>query len=701
MGCVLTVACGDKGAGVGGGDGADGSDGSDGTDGADGTGDGSNRVDADHDGSFSDEDCDDNDYRIYPGADEICDGVDNDCDDAVDEGFDGDADGHVSAALCDDGDDCDDADPTVNPSAAEVPYNGVDEDCDGDDLLDAEGDGFDSNEHGGNDCDDAEPAAYPGAVEVAKDGIDQDCDGADLLDADGDGFDDESEGGEDCDDADAAVFPGAWEWDNDTIDHNCDGRDGRRVDVGDLPVAWTGAASGNGLFGSTLLDCDVDGDGLRDLVVGAPFLTGGSTYSGAVGIYLGAQATGWPATGTMADADVLINGASTYEFFGFGGFCVDVDGDGADELFLGAGEFGGGSAPWTLRRFDGSASWSASMDTSEASASFTYDMNASGSSTVYSISMGTWDVDDDGTIDRVMVAPSTAETSGDAPVSTEVWLLDPTALETSGELEPLVDTVVTLAGEDQLVGYAVAPDLDGDGFTELVVSQSGEQLDSEGATTIYPGSVHFLSGLPAADGALSDLAFASLVGASDGYYGYQTAFGDFDGDGTTDAMISRLGEDRGGAATAGAVYFHSDIATDLSGLGIDGASLADAWVLGEWNNGRLGLRLGTLGDLDGDGADDVLVAEPSGGVNGYGRTRILSGALFNLTAGDGTYVDDVQLLELASGSADHLLGLTWVVGDFDGDGTPDPVIGARAYSTAGVTPTGAVYPLRSEWWTGR
>jgi hypothetical protein len=166
-------------------------------------------------------------------------------------------------------------------------------------------------------------------------------------------------------------------------------------------------------------------------------------------------------------------------------------------------------------------------------------------------------------------------------------------------------------------------------------------------------------------------------------------------------MISRLGEDRGGASNAGAVYFHSDIATDLSGLDLDGASLADAWVLGEWSNGRLGLRLGALGDLDGDGADEVLVTEPSGGVNGYGRTRILSGALFNRTAGDGTYVDDVQLLELASGSADHGLGETWVVADFDGDGSPDPVIGARTYSSGGITPTGAVYPLRSEWWTAR
>ena len=42
--------------------------------------------DADGDGYFSDEDCDDNSSTIYPGAEELCDGVDNDCDGDIDEG---------------------------------------------------------------------------------------------------------------------------------------------------------------------------------------------------------------------------------------------------------------------------------------------------------------------------------------------------------------------------------------------------------------------------------------------------------------------------------------------------------------------------------------------------------------------------------------------------------------------------------------
>ena len=224
-------------------------------------------------------DCDDGDATSFPGATEVCDEEDNDCDGTVDEDVtttwwaDLDGDDHGGGALAQEAcaqpagyvasaDDCDDAAAGVNPDAAEV-CDGVDQDCDGaaDDGVtttywpdrdgDAHGDAAVSVEacelpvgyaSVSDDCDDLDASAFAGAFE-ACDGVDNDCDGsADegvlttfYADADGDGHGDASApdlacaapaghvaSADDCDDADATAFPGAAET-CDSIDNDCDG----------------------------------------------------------------------------------------------------------------------------------------------------------------------------------------------------------------------------------------------------------------------------------------------------------------------------------------------------------------------------------------------------------------------------------------------------------------------------------------------
>ena len=75
-------------------------------------------------------------------------------------------------------DDCDDENSDINPDIAEIPYNGIDDDCDVatfDDDLDQDGFGI------ADDCDDENSEIFPGAEEIANNGIDEDCDGSDLI----------------------------------------------------------------------------------------------------------------------------------------------------------------------------------------------------------------------------------------------------------------------------------------------------------------------------------------------------------------------------------------------------------------------------------------------------------------------------------------------------------------------------------------
>ncbi|MCK6529285.1 putative metal-binding motif-containing protein [Myxococcota bacterium] len=172
-------------------------------------------LDADGDGQHADQDCDDGDPTVHPGAPDACDGEDGDCDGLVDEGYDSDGDGFTSC-----GGDCDDSRADVYPGASEA-CDGLDQDCDGtpgSGEIDGDGDGHRPCD---GDCDDAQPWVFPGAPE-ACDGADQDCDGVvdDDLDGDADGV---SACDGDCDDTDPDVGPGVPEDCADGRDGDCDG----------------------------------------------------------------------------------------------------------------------------------------------------------------------------------------------------------------------------------------------------------------------------------------------------------------------------------------------------------------------------------------------------------------------------------------------------------------------------------------------
>jgi len=107
----------------------------------------------------------------YPGADEICDGVDSNCDGALLLAeADADADGW---AECEG--DCDDADRARNPGATEI-CNQIDDNCD--DILPVDEEDADEDSYAicQGDCNDGDPTVHPGTRELCRNGIDDDCD---------------------------------------------------------------------------------------------------------------------------------------------------------------------------------------------------------------------------------------------------------------------------------------------------------------------------------------------------------------------------------------------------------------------------------------------------------------------------------------------------------------------------------------------
>lgn len=250
-------------------------------------------------------DCDDAAATVFPGASELADGLDNDCDGFADEGttlVDDDGDGFCESAVqpCTDGaqgGDCDDASSLANPAQTDACGDAIDADCDGtaNDVgaagcqnywPDVDVDGFGAlgaapqcqcgpnglfSSPNDDDCNDGVATTYPGAPELV-DGVDNNCDGriddnTILTDDDGDGYCEAASGcvggipGGDCNDAVASISPGALEVCNDGLDNDCDLRQSEPGAVGCTGWSIDGDGDGYGDAATTTCLCNQPGPG--------------------------------------------------------------------------------------------------------------------------------------------------------------------------------------------------------------------------------------------------------------------------------------------------------------------------------------------------------------------------------------------------------------------------------------------------------
>ncbi|MFZ5476892.1 MAG: FG-GAP-like repeat-containing protein [Myxococcota bacterium] len=513
-------------------------------------------------------DCDDGDAGASPDDVEVCGGEDEDCDGWIDEAdaadaptwyADGDGDGFgdpqraTAACVAPAGsvataDDCDDDALAVNPDAPEVCGNGRDDDCDG----------------GSNGCglegelDLRADAALVLAGEHAYDTFGAAI--ATLPDVDGDGLPELAVGAPGHATSAGAVY----------VYHSpLDGTPEAKL-VHDVPDA----SAGSGVLGAG----DLSGDGVPDLVVGAPLAADGY---GEVHVVNGASV----GEGDFATSEAVLLGEQESAFFGMGiARGPDVDRDGARGFQV--------SAPFT-----GIAAGAVYLyDTTPVADDTAPVVEVRGATAATYFGKGALDdagdVDGDGLDDLFVGAPGSPQ-SGGAPGRAYLFL-GPLESGTAADAEvPFSDPA-----DSTTFGAAVhaRADLDGDGHVDAIV---GAPYADDAARDA--GAVYVFRGPHGGAVATTDAATVVYgVAPSDGL-GLAVSAGDHDGDGAPDLFSSAdLGGESyvavfrtipGGAASAA----DADATLRDPGVSVTPATLR-------------------VEDVDGDGFDDLFV----GGVSAYG-----------------------------------------------------------------------------------
>ncbi len=657
------------------------------------------------------------------GGDQDCDGLFDTDDPSLVDGVvvydDADGDGFGPAGggtlVCDapsdsvlTGGDCDDADPARSPGALEV-CNDIDDDCDGlidlDDpdgitgatwYRDGDGDGagdpafpvvtcgpFDGLVLNGDDCNDARADVAPGADEIC-DRRDNDCNG--LVDGDDPGLDDglpfyADEDGDgygsaddivvtcerppgyvdndlDCADDQRLVNPGRDEICDDGIDNDCDGAvgsdclglTGREV-IDDLLAGTDGGSQS----GASLFAFD-DGDGLGDIAVGSPAYEGAGRASLLLGPLLD-RADLTPEVAVDGEEGTALGVATAWS--------ADLDGDGAPDWIVSAPEAGEAGQVYLF------SDPLSSSPTSPADATVVLD--GPDPESLAGFSLATLTVDAEGTpglLVGVPLAEAPSVNGGEAYV-----LASPV---TSGALADVAIGVLRGVNLDHEAGTSVAAgDLDGDGVDDVVIGAPYVAL-GKGTAYVVAGPVPADLPLNAGEGVWSGLVVGDAAGTS------VAVPGDVDGDGRHDLLVGAPGSSRGADGGGTAYVIVGDVMAGITNL-----NGADAILDGAQAGEAAGSSLGAV-DTTGDGILTLLVGAPERDDvgDGDGAVYVVSSSVrgvMTLDAADGT---------LVPGSSTSSLGSAISPLDLDGDGLGDIAIGASRDDSGGFN-SGAVYLWRS------
>ena len=399
-------------------------------------------------------------------------------------------------------------------------------------------------------------------------------------------------------------------------------------------IIGTNGYSSNGAYSgfSVSASGDFNGDGFNDIVVGAPtFSEYGDNRGAAYVVFGSAESPASIELGAFALGvdGFVIEGAGDYSKTGYSvDFAGDINGDGFDDLLIGA--------------------------------------------------PGDYTVDTD-----VGAAYVIFGTDAFAPTSIDLGTLDGSdGFQVLGELE-------FAAGAQAGFEVSAAGDLNGDGFDDFVVG--APYANNLIGTYVNSGSAYVVFGTDAGFAASLDLDLLDgtngfeLVGT---YFGNKAGIatdnaGDINGDGFDDLIVGAPGYSAGYSSEEGAVYvvfghaggFAAESSLDSLANGLDGFKL-----IGPNAGDKLGSAVAGLGDVNGDGIDDVIIgaqdSDYSGAFSGdafvvFGANGLSAPNLADISNGTGGF------RIIAENSYDRLGTAVASAGDVNGDGIDDILLGTR------------------------
>ena len=411
------------------------------------------------------------------------------------------------------------------------------------------------------------------------------------------------------------------------------------VDLLSAPPNWTTESNqGGAMFGISVSSAgDVNGDSYSDVIVGAYQYDNGQTDEGRAFVYLGSAAglhttPAWTAESNQGGATFGISVSSA----------GDVNGDGYDDVIVGASQYGNGQfEEGRAYVYHGSATglnttpdWTA--ESNQADAWFGDSVSEAG------------DVNGDGYDDVIVGAPlyDNGQTNEGRAF---VYLGSTTGLRTSPAWTAENNQANSYFGDS----VSAAGDVNGDGYEDVIVGVSN--LNREVSVYVYHGSAY---GLEATANWSADTYASSSVSAA----------GDINGDGFGDVIV-------GSAYDENAYIFHGSAA---------GLNATPAWTAeSDLAYALFGASVSTVGDVNDDGYSDIIVGAPHYIYNDRGRVFVYHGSASGLSATATWTAESNQAGTRFGGSVSE-------AGDVNGDGYDDVIVGAYLYDN-GQTDEGRAY----------